>query len=118
VDHRRGLGPQSTMDRLPWEAAHSLALAHNPAARHHSSPRVYGEKEEGGGVLTGALIDDGAAWFGPATMNKGGGWSFSMESSGVDRRGQECSFYRGGGQEAGGSIGARRPVAVDFYAFG
>jgi hypothetical protein len=34
-------------------AARSLVLGRKATAPHHSSPQVYGEEEEGGGVLIG-----------------------------------------------------------------
>jgi hypothetical protein len=37
------------------------------------------EDEGTEGILTTALVGAGAAWFGRATMDQGGGWSFLME---------------------------------------
>jgi hypothetical protein len=42
------------------------------------SPWEHLEDEGTEGILTTTLVSAGAAWFGRVTVDRGGGWSFSM----------------------------------------
>jgi hypothetical protein len=63
---------RSIVDSAMGTAARSPALGHKAAAPHHSSPRVYGEEEEGGGVLTGGNHEWLGGCGGLTTVDRGG----------------------------------------------